>query len=455
MRFRGYHGRVPEYERRRFAMASKPQTIRHGAIRSRPTAKPIRLRALLRRAALPGVTVAGLVWAVASLFAPAPAPRAEVAGPAQHASALTMMHSAAEAGTTGRLQAVASDAALAARFAGPEAEKSARGAFAAAAPAPVAQAENPFDKVVRTAALTPERVRIAFQTAYLADAMLVARNATAETEASVASAETNAQPAASDEVTVAALTPANVPLPQSRPRLAETAKPDKPVETVVAAKPEKPAAAAEKPAGLFAGLLSAKPEKPAAPEKPEKPAKTLKPSKPGKPEVAMAAMAFARPDSPDRGMTNAFNGLFNKPKAGNGVAVYDISAGVVIMPNGDRLEAHSGIGKMADNPRFVHVKMNGPTPPNTYKLSMREKRFHGVEAIRMTPIGDEPMHGRAGILAHSYLLRGRKEQSHGCVAFADYPRFLKAFKAGHVTHLVVVPGNGGGSRKQTVASNGA
>ena len=146
---------------------------------------------------------------------------------------------------------------------------------------------------------------------------------------------------------------------------APSAKPDKPAGTVVAAKPEKPAAAAEKPAGLLAGLLSAKPEKPAAPEKPQQPAKTLNPSKPGKPEVAMAAMAFARPDSPDRGMTNAFNGLFNKPKAGNGVAVYDISAGVVIMPNGDRLEAHSGIGKMADNPRFVHVKMNGPTPPNT------------------------------------------------------------------------------------------
>ena len=361
-----------------------------------------------------------------------------------------MLHSAVGIGTTGRLQAVADDASMAARFAGPEVEKSARGAVTAAAPAAVAQAENPFDKVVRTAALTPERVRIAFQTAYLAEVMQAARSA--PVEQAVASADVEAPEAATGEVTVAALTPAKVPLPQSRPRLADTAKPDKPVEVVAAAKPEKPAVA-EKPTGLLAGLLSAKPEKPAAPEKPEKPAKTLKPAKPGKPEVAMAAMAFARPDSPDRGMTNAFNGLFNKPKAGNGVAIYDISAGVVIMPNGERLEAHSGIGKMADNPRFVHVKMNGPTPPNTYKLSMREKRFHGVEAIRMTPIGDDPMHGRTGILAHSYLLRGRAGQSHGCVAFKDYQRFLKAFKAGHVTHMVVVPGNGGGSRQQTVASN--
>ena len=94
---------------------------------------------------------------------------------------------------------------------------------------------------------------------------------------------------------------------------------------------------------------------------------------------------------------------------------------------------------MADNPRYVHVKMNGPTPPNTYKLSMREKRFHGVEAIRMTPIGDQTMHGRDGMLAHSYLLRGGREESHGCVAFEDYPRFLKAFKQGKVTHMVVVP----------------
>jgi hypothetical protein len=135
----------------------------------------------------------------------------------------------------------------------------------------------------------------------------------------------------------------------------------------------------------------------------------------------------------------AFKNLFGAPKAGNRVAIYDISAAVVHMPDGTRLEAHSGIGKMADNPRFVHVKMKGPTPPNTYRLSMREKRFHGVEAIRMTPVGDQTMHGRDGMLAHSYLLRGGREESHGCVAFANYPRFLKAFKQGKITHMVVVP----------------
>jgi hypothetical protein len=70
---------------------------------------------------------------------------------------------------------------------------------------------------------------------------------------------------------------------------------------------------------------------------------------------------------------------------------------------------------------------------------MRESRFYGVEAIRMTPIGKQTMHGRDGILAHSYLLRGGRAESHGCVAFKDYPKFLKAFKQGKVTHIVVVP----------------
>ena len=166
-----------------------------------------------------------------------------------------------------------------------------------------------------------------------------------------------------------------------------------------------------------------------------KPARSAKPKPEAKPEPQQA-LAYARPDKPAVG---AFKNLFNTPKAGKGVAIYDISASVVHMPDGTRLEAHSGIGKMADNPRFVHVKMNGPTPPNTYKLSMREKRFHGVEAVRMTPIGGQTMHGRDGILAHSYLLRGGRAESHGCVAFKDYPRFLKAFKQGKVTHIIVVP----------------
>ncbi len=167
----------------------------------------------------------------------------------------------------------------------------------------------------------------------------------------------------------------------------------------------------------------------ALPEVVEKPARRPKPE-----QAEPQALAFAKPDNPVD--PKPFNKLFNRQDK---VAIYDISAGIVHMPDGSKLEAHSGIGKMADNPKYVHVRNNGPTPPNTYNLKMRESRFYGVEAIRMTPITDQPMHGRDGFLTHSYLLRSRRPESHGCVAFKNYPLFLKAFKQGKVKQLVVVP----------------
>ncbi len=179
------------------------------------------------------------------------------------------------------------------------------------------------------------------------------------------------------------------------------------------------------------------------------------PRQTGKPEkrtTEQQALAYASPDDGAPSVGQAFKNLFAAPGAGNGVAVYDISAQTVTMPDGSVLEAHSGIGRMADDPRYVNQKMNGPTPPNTYKLVMRESRFYGVEAIRMLPTEPGKMHGRNGILAHSYLLRGRTGQSHGCVAFADYDRFLKAFKQGKVKHMVVVPGRGKSSAR--IARNG-
>ncbi|MGF7006446.1 DUF2778 domain-containing protein [Aminobacter sp. BE322] len=171
------------------------------------------------------------------------------------------------------------------------------------------------------------------------------------------------------------------------------------------------------------------------------------------------AVATARPDEPAQkkssgSLGQSLRSLFGGggARAGNGVAVYDISAAKVYMPDGSVLEAHSGIGNMADNPRYVNVKMNGPTPPHTYNLRMRETRFHGVEAIRMLPVDGKNKYGRDGFLTHSYLLRGGREESHGCVAFADYPRFLAAFKAGKVKQLVVVPN--GGRESFRLASNG-
>jgi hypothetical protein len=118
-------------------------------------------------------------------------------------------------------------------------------------------------------------------------------------------------------------------------------------------------------------------------------------------------------------------------------AIYDISAQMVYLPNGRRLEAHSGLGSYMDDPRYVHVKRQGPTPPNTYRLAMRENLFHGVRAIRLIPVGGGDMFGREGILAHHYLL-GPNGQSNGCVSFADYPAFLNAYLNGEFDRLVVV-----------------
>jgi hypothetical protein len=118
-------------------------------------------------------------------------------------------------------------------------------------------------------------------------------------------------------------------------------------------------------------------------------------------------------------------------------AIYDISARTVYLPNGRRLEAHSGLGDHMDNPRSVNLRNTGPTPPNVYNLKLRESLFHGVKAIRLVPADDSKMYGRAGILAHTYLL-GPSGQSNGCVSFSNYPAFLEAFERGDINRLVVV-----------------
>jgi hypothetical protein len=118
-------------------------------------------------------------------------------------------------------------------------------------------------------------------------------------------------------------------------------------------------------------------------------------------------------------------------------AIYDISAQTVYLPNGRRLEAHSGLGDHMDDPRYVNARGTGPTPPNVYELKLRETIFHGVRAIRLVPSDSSKMYGRDGILAHTYLL-GPNGQSNGCVSFSDYAAFLDAFLQGDVNRLVVV-----------------
>jgi len=119
-------------------------------------------------------------------------------------------------------------------------------------------------------------------------------------------------------------------------------------------------------------------------------------------------------------------------------AVYDISARTVYLPDGTRLEAHSGLGEKLDDPRYVSERMRGATPPHLYELAPREASFHGVQALRLKPVGGSgDLFGRAGLLAHSYML-GPNGDSNGCVSFKDYDAFLRAYQSGQVKRLAVV-----------------
>jgi len=118
-------------------------------------------------------------------------------------------------------------------------------------------------------------------------------------------------------------------------------------------------------------------------------------------------------------------------------AVYDISARAVYLPGGTTLEAHSGFGAKMDKIEYVGERMVGVTPPGAYELRPRERLFHGVKALRMTPVDTENALGRTGLLVHNYLL-GPDGSSNGCVSIKEYERFLKAYEDGAVTRLVVV-----------------
>ena len=233
----------------------------------------------------------------------------------------------------------------------------------------------------------------------------------------------------------------DVPLPTQRPQLDNA-----PAPKSVQQQPK----AAEEPKAV-------QPPKPVQQTKPvQLAAKPAPQTRQGKPGNGGDVLAYARPDTPSGGLGQAFKNLFSGPRggtsgAGNGVAVYDISAKTVYLPDGQRLEAHSGLGAMVDQPRYVDQKDRGPTPPNTYDLTLRETRFHGVEAIRLTPVGGKAKYNRVGLLAHTYMLRGGRAESNGCVVFKDYNRFLAAFKKGKVTRLVVVPRLNGSPTQ--VASN--
>lgn len=168
----------------------------------------------------------------------------------------------------------------------------------------------------------------------------------------------------------------------------------------------------------------------------------LKPSEPQ--EGAPSVLAYA---PTERSLPNALPnaspavpGGMVLPSASEKTAVYDISARMVYMPNGERLEAHSGLGQFMDDPRHVHRRMKGATPPNVYNLELRKGLFHGVQAVRMLPTDQRRMFGRDGILVHTYML-GPRGDSNGCVSLANYNAFLQAFMRGEVRRMIVIDGS--------------
>ena len=149
------------------------------------------------------------------------------------------------------------------------------------------------------------------------------------------------------------------------------------------------------------------------------------------------ALAYAPADGGATDVLRRYDQNGPKPLVGEKTAVYDITAATVYMPNGKKLEAHSGLGQFKDNPESMKIRMRGVTPPNLYDLRLRESLFHGVKALRMTPADNAKMFGRDGILAHTYML-GPRGDSNGCVSFRDYPEFLAAFERGEVKRILVV-----------------
>jgi Protein of unknown function (DUF2778) len=147
-----------------------------------------------------------------------------------------------------------------------------------------------------------------------------------------------------------------------------------------------------------------------------------------------AMMAYAPADS----AANVDDKPVSSSLYGSRTAVYDISARTVYLPNGTKLEAHSGLGEHMDHPGSAKLRMRGVTPPHIYDLTLRESLFHGVQAIRLNPVGGEDkIHGRVGLLAHSYML-GVRGDSNGCVSIKDYAAFLRAYQSGAIKRLVVV-----------------
>jgi hypothetical protein len=160
----------------------------------------------------------------------------------------------------------------------------------------------------------------------------------------------------------------------------------------------------------------------------------------GKQEQQGSLLSFASADTSITGSIGRERNpvLGGAPPYDRDTAVYDISAHAVYLPDGSKLEAHSGLGSMLDDPSSAKIRMHGVTPPHIYELTPREALFHGVPALRLNPVGgDDAIYGRSGLLAHSFML-GPNGDSNGCVSFRDYNAFLNAYRNQGIKKLAVV-----------------
>jgi hypothetical protein len=429
--------------------APSPATASRGD-RTATTArrKPLRLAlALTLGCAFAAVLGTGVAGHLPSAAVPAPdqpevassAPRAHrvVAAPfVHHALADTKSSRIARPAQPSSAQAAASRAAESRRVAGDNAIQ----AVTLGLPQRLFAAEDagatPFQPsaAFRVALTESRRIALALPapTALAAPATLVASVPVPPAEPAIAASVGEApfqmamlEPAALPAATMPEAVPgadlADIPVPRARPRHRMKDR----EATVASVAPARAAPASVSPARVSPARVALA----------RLTAGRDNPARMDKREVAAPVLAYARPDAGDDAPAATSR---SDVRPGRGVAIYDISAATVYMPNGEKLEAHSGLGSMRDDPSFVHKKMRGATPPHTYNLALRESLFHGVRAIRLHPVGGEKaIHNRNGLLAHTYML-GKGGDSNGCVSFKDYKRFLAAFDRGEVRKLVVV-----------------
>ena len=227
------------------------------------------------------------------------------------------------------------------------------------------------------------------------------------------------------------------------PKLAEAPKPKAPVQ-VAALPPQRSAPAAKSSASTVRDMAQRAKAAVMSIASNEKP--TIFEKLWGKQPSRNSLLAYASADASVTGglgqdlRQNQNPALGGSAPYDRSTAVYDISAHTVYLPDGTRLEAHSGLGSELDDPRSARIRMRGVTPPHIYELKPREALFHGVPALRLNPIGgEEAIYGRSGLLAHTYML-GPNGDSNGCVSFKDYNAFLNAYRNQGIRRLAVVAG---------------